>query len=176
MNTEIRDHVNYFKAALDNTGITSDVGMPQVTSAACGARVARLSSQVIAHVSDTPLLYDFERFDSDGFHDLTTNTSRLTIPADKAGYYIVGAHTGWQGNATGQRRTRLRLNGTTWIATVMLDSITTADMLVSVNTFWKFVVGDYVESVVYQASGGNLSVQATAPDYSDFYIHRIAAS
>jgi hypothetical protein len=59
-------------------------------AAFCGAKARRTTTQTIA--SDDVFSYDAEDFDTDAFHDNSTNPSRLTVPAGKGGYYLCLAH------------------------------------------------------------------------------------
>ena len=177
MNAEIRDHFNYVKAALDNTGIVSDVGKSKLTPALVGARVFRASNQAIASSGPTEdLFFPSERFDSDAFHETTVDDSKITIPTGMDGYYLIGAHVGWAGNATGFRRVRLIVNNTTHIASTQGVPVTADAFLQSVNTVYQFAAGDYIRVRVFQNSGVSLDVSATAADGAEFWIHRLSST
>lgn len=141
------------------------------SSAFVGARVYHNANQTITTATDTVLAFNSERFDSHGFHDTVTNNSRLTIPAGKAGKYMIGASSDWVANATGIRELRLRINGTTYIALTTGD----ADLVGegwrnTLATLYDLAVGDYVEAIVRQTSGGNLDVQTNGSYSPEFWL------
>ena len=59
----------------------------------------------------TVISYGNEAFDSDGFHDNATNNSRITIPAGKAGKYLVTVNTLTPDDWNGYGYTYLFKNG-----------------------------------------------------------------
>lgn len=134
---------------------------------AIAARVHRTTNQTgIANDTETAVIFDNETFDTDGFHDNTTNNTRLTVPAGLGGYYLIGANIRWGANATSWRALVIRKNGT---ANLLFTRIPThsdgsASFLMSGETVALLAAGDYVECFVAQKSGGSmdLSVQAGA--------------
>lgn len=136
-----------------------------------GARVFHNTTQSLTSGSATALLFNSERYDTDSFHDTTTNTSRLTIPTGRGGKYLMGGHIGWAGNATGRRDVSIRLNGSTLIAafnTVPPDG--TAFVSEPIVTVYDLAAGDYVELVATQASGGALSTVSNGNYCCEFWL------
>ena len=78
-----------------------------------GARVYHNANQNIAHNTLTALALNSERWDTDAYHDVTTNNSRLTVPAGQAGKYIIVGHVRFDNNSSGARQIVIRLNGAT---------------------------------------------------------------
>ena len=64
------------------------LGQPRV-------RVGKSADQTIANSSSTIVSWNQESFDVGDLHDNSTNNSRLTIPADEAGVYMVGVSIPW---------------------------------------------------------------------------------
>ena len=64
-----------------------------------GARALNSASQAIAANSDVILDWDGEQFDTDGYHDNTTNSSRMTIPSLSGSaaisYVLISANVYW---------------------------------------------------------------------------------
>ena len=56
--------------------------------------VAYVSSGSVTYAANVEKIIDAtsEEFDTDGFHDNSTNPSRMTIPAGKSGKYLITAH------------------------------------------------------------------------------------
>src|SRR5690606_28306851 len=79
-----------------------------------GARVRLASSanRVTLNTSAPAIVFDTEDFDTDGFFNSGTSTTRFYIPSGKAGYYTVGSSilTG-QNTAGTVRSIRVRKNG-----------------------------------------------------------------
>ena len=94
--------------------------------------------------------------DTDAFHSTTTNNTRMTIPAGKAGKYWVYAGGFFQsGGSTNSAVITIYLNGVTTNG-VYTNFIQDASHNAGMRTgaILTLAVGDYVECVVYQASGG----------------------
>lgn len=123
-----------------------------------GARVRNSATQSITSAVNTALTFDTEDIDTDAFHDNVTNPSRLTVPAGLAGTYHISA--GWLSapNATGTRDIMIRVNGVTVIRTGRSTVNNAANgSFVNCETMYTLAVGDYVEAVVAQDSGGALN-------------------
>lgn len=114
--------------------------------------------QTIANNTTTALVFNTEYFDTDAFHDNTTNNTRFTVPSGKAGYYSLVCNFEWASNGTGQRTINYRINGTTKVATLSVPTVTGAFGMCLAFTTSSLSVGDYVEVTVNQTSGGNLDI------------------
>jgi len=72
---------------------TASTGLKWATPASgttyVGASVYKSGNQTIAPSTQTILSWDSEDFDTDSFHDNSTNNSRFTIPAGKDGKYVI---------------------------------------------------------------------------------------
>jgi hypothetical protein len=132
------------------------------SSAAAGARVKRTTNQTISSATLTAVNWTAEDDDTDAYHDNATNNTRLTVPADKAGVYLIQAQTSWPRSTTARLGQWFRLNGTTTIGAIAdqndgdgVDAIT-----YSGSTFYRLAVGDYIEVTVYQTTAGDLALTA----------------
>ena len=111
--------------------------------------------QNLANSTNTAVTFNSERFDTDGFHSTTTNTSRITIPSGKGGKYLVTAQTAFDLNATGLREIKLYKNG----AQVNRTFTSSAGyQLVTQTYIIDLVATDYIEMFVLQSSGGALDI------------------
>lgn len=86
--------------------------------------------------------------------------SRLT--AQRTGHYMVGGCVSWGGSASGSRLTAIRVNGTTEVVISTIPSSNLDALEQNVNTMLPLNVGDYIELVVFQDSGGGIPLLATA--------------
>lgn len=137
-----------------------------------GARVYSSTNQSIANDTSVTIPFDSESYDTDSYHDNSTNNDRLTIPQD--GYYRVGCNVGWLGNATGYRDARIRINGTITIVISRVAPVSggaSTDHQALADYFLS--AGDYIIAEVRQTSGGALTLLGIAPGLTSFFIHRI---
>lgn len=141
-----------------------------------GARVRHSANQAISTATDTALSMDSERYDSDAFHDTSTNNTRLTVPSGKGGKYHIGGNILFNANATGSRYAMIRLNGSTVIARSQdISASGSYGARINLSCDYALAVGDYVELVVNQDSGGNLDSVAGANYAPEFWLHLIGA-
>lgn len=115
-------------------------------------------SITLSNNTDTILTFSTELFDTDSMHSTTTNTGRITIPSGKGGYYHFNWSMVFDNNSSGNRRCRLKKNGSTFdlgpVITVKGNGFTPVANSCIVST----VAGDYWELEAFQDSGGNLNV------------------
>lgn len=162
MNTEIRDRMDWLKAADALHGITSASALGQLKSALYGALATRDGTvQAISNLTETAITLPTETVDSDAFHSTSSNTSRLTIPTGGGGVYIVGGAGDWVENATGARRLFLRKNGSNLSpdAEDARRAVSGWDTTQSIVTMEQVSAADYLEVWVWQDSGGSLNIR-----------------
>ncbi len=135
-----------------------------------GARVTHSAAQSISSDTATTLAFDTESgqglYDTGGYHDNTTNNSRLTVTTP--GYYAFGAMISFDENATGGRYLRvlkvLASDATQWLEAMSMTAATPASSAVldpstlCVSGEDHFAAGDYLFVQVKQISGGLLDV------------------
>jgi hypothetical protein len=130
-------------------------------------RVTKAALQTITTATATAILFDTERYDTDGMHSTSSNTSRITFTT--AGLYTVGGNIRWQASSTGTREIYIRLNGTTAIGYALTDIDSIIQQIQQVTTIYKFAAADYVELMVQHSNGADLNVEK-ANNYSpDFW-------
>lgn len=142
------------------------------TPVAIGARVYNSAAISIPNSAFTALTFDSERYDTDGLHDTSTNTSRLTCT--RGGIYLITAHVVFAANTAGVRYVNIRLNGTTDIASHGGSASNAFETAYSVSTIYQLAVGDYVEVRVFQSSGGALNVNSSGNTSPELAMHRLA--
>jgi hypothetical protein len=174
-NTHIRDNETWLKGAFTQLNVTSDSAKAKITPALVGCRVTKLAAQTITTALSTAIEFNTESFDSDAFHDNTTNNTRITIPAAMGGYYMIGAQIEFTANATGDRRVFIMKNGTSTLAqeTQLSNGASLANRFV-MSALVQLDATDYIETNVLQTSGGNLDV--TTNNSPIMWIHRFSST
>ena len=135
------------------------------------ARAYESATFAVANATDTVVLFDSERFDTDTIHDVSSNTGRLT--ATTAGVYIIIGHISFPTNTTGFRSVHIRAEGSTELAFETRAPSSNATN-VSISTITNLSATDYVELLVYQSSGGSLTLPADANYQQSFAMARIS--
>lgn len=135
------------------TGIGAYIPAVLETPPACLASTS--TAQTINNSSTTTLSFNRERFDNNGMHSESANTSRIT--AITAGVYLISGWLVWSGNAAGERRVDLVTGGNTFAqderVTMQADAFSHP-----FQSIWKFAAAEYFEVQVHQNSGATLQV------------------
>jgi hypothetical protein len=131
-----------------------------------GVNCSKSADQSTNNNTLTAITWDTESFDTDGYHSTSTDTSRITVPSGKAGYYNVTARITFAGvTSNTSRQIRLYKNGS---SIEMLNQVATGassngdDNGYTYNTFLNLAVGDYIEIYTYQLSGSTLAVRGNS--------------
>jgi len=123
-----------------------------------GCSAYRSTSQTLTAGAYTAIQWNAEYWDTNTFHDNSTNESRFTVPSGKAGYYSYKFNLGI-GSITGDNYFHIRVNGTTkW--DFSWDTNTPTNL--QGNATLSLAVGDYVELFVYNTSAINTAYNAEA--------------
>jgi hypothetical protein len=141
---------------------TAPTGLAWATagSSFVGVLVFQSASQNFSNATATVVTFDSESYDTNAFHSTSSNTSRLTVPAGKAGKYLVFGQLAYNGNATGQRQAEILINASGGYAkNVALNNGSSYITTPSFSTVLTLAVADYVELGGYQDSGGTLGNQ-----------------
>ena len=130
-------------------------------AAISGCRVTIPSTYAISNSTLTTLTWGAETYDTDSYHDNSTNNSRITIPTGKSGYYLITQCLFWAWSNSGYRQHNLTKNGTNvWSAE--WGTTGTSNISSGANSSAQMVLnlaaGDYLEIKCKQDSGGNLSM------------------
>ncbi len=153
-------------SAFDGSNVMQPgVSVPMARLAFKGALTKKTTTQSTTSAVTALITFDGETYDTDAFHDLVTNTDRLTVPA---GVNIVRIHARivWASNPTGYREVRLNKNGAEdfggqcRVATPAASGIETKVQFTSPPLY--VVAGDYFNLYATQNSGGALDVLGAA--------------
>jgi hypothetical protein len=145
-------------------GATGATGATGAAPALVGCSVFRTTTTSIAN-QGAVVPFDNEAFDTDGFHDNSTNPSRITIPAGLGGKYLFTATLRWANNSSGIRIAYFRINGSGAAADTRAQQFTplsSGDASHVISDVLDLAAGDYVELFGYQNSGGGLNVGVSA--------------
>jgi hypothetical protein len=130
-----------------------------------GVRVIETSNQTIPTSTVTPITFDTETFDTDGYHDNVTNNHRLTVPSGLGGYYLIQAQVRWENGSGGgsYRRAWIRVNGSTIIAESIYP-VTTGNFWYNVapSTVYLLAATDWVEVVVDHDAGADRLIEGSS--------------
>lgn len=159
----------------------ADGGNETLTVAAkfSGARVFRTANQSINANTLTPINFTSEDYDTDAYHDNSTNNTRLTIPTN--GYYHVGGNIGLENSSNDFEAILEIVRGDGRVLVVAsvpsIGSLPTGGYGAELNVSCDmgFNAAQYVELQVYHTNpGGALNVQGSVEGLCNFWIHRIA--
>ena len=124
-----------------------------------GAKVTRTAVQSIPNNAETDISWTSETFDSEAFHDNSTNPQRLTIPTGKGGIYVVAFVGRFATNGTGYRYQYIKKNGTTYEAISYYNPVSADNSGIPVSAILSLAAGDYITAGVFQNSTVALDFQ-----------------
>jgi hypothetical protein len=131
-----------------------------------GCALWKNASQSLANATPTIITYDSEFFDTDGFHDNSTNPSRITIPAGLGGKYQINATVLFVSNGAGVRFVNFIKNNSLYGQGQGTNAVNGFDQPVTASTILQLNAGDYFEISGYQSSGGSLNVYGNGVSYT----------
>lgn len=133
------------------------------------AQMRQTSAQTLTTAVFTPIEFQVETFDLDidgvGGHDNSVNPSRFT--SRYQGYYLASGLVTFLANAAGARHAGWRVNGIDVPGSYLSVTPTAADVNgVAPKAMRVFLdIGDYVELIGFQSSGGNLATYIATSAY-----------
>lgn len=144
-----------------NSGATApEWATPVSTPTFVGCSLKKSANQSIANNTGTAITFDQENFDTDGFHSTSTNTSRITIPSGKAGYYLITGTLSYAANSTGGRWCFVKKNGAAYIGPWSMQAPTASGQWAAgaISHIGNFAQGDYIELFAEHTAGTSLNV------------------
>jgi len=147
------------------------------TAHGCKVYSTNATQATLTTATMTAVPWNAEVFDSDAYHDNSTNPSRITIPSGLGGVYLAVAQIAWQGNATGRRYEYITKNGIGGLACArQVDQPANASAVVyQVSGVCLLAAGDYIEAACQQDSGGNLATNGGTEDASWFAAYLVGS-
>ena len=131
------------------------------------ARVWRATTQTIGTGASTAISFSSVAFDTDGMYD-SSNATRITV--NVAGVYLCTGRSAWSADPV-NGAIIIRENGDTEFARVQ---IVEDHRTMGITDLRYFDIGDYVELLVRQGSGGDLTTLTTAGQSSDLALIKLA--
>ena len=123
-----------------------------------GCEVRKSATQAATQTAYTTLTFDTETFDTDAFHSTVTNTSRITIPSGKGGYYLVYWNIGLSGD--GVVAVSLDKNGSAYKRAAGYKTGGGTGYFANTEVM-SLVATDYIEVAIYTTSSG-LNIESDA--------------
>ena len=118
-----------------------------------GCSLHQTSDQSVNTGTYTTLNFGAESFDTDGFHDNSTNNSRITIPSGKDGKYLCIVAVQFSGTGTNDTAVVLRENGNN--RRIMYLKSPNGDLYISFSMIIESVANDYLEIAVNPGANTN---------------------
>jgi hypothetical protein len=138
-------------------------------------KIRQTAAQSIPNNAATALNFDTEDADSSNMHSTVTNTSRAT--AVYPGWVWASGNYSAATNATGVRTLAWSINGTPQNGLgsdfTGVTAATTA-RLGAVGGLWFLNVGDYLELLAFQNSGGALNTAVAGQEQSSMSLHWVS--
>ena len=130
-----------------------------------GCAINNNATLTIANETATAIACGAEEYDSNGFHDNSTNNSRMTIPSGKAGKYQVTAQVLWGSSLTTFFLLYILKNGSVIDGNGINSGIIAVQKglpndWIQATVTVDLAVGDYVQVAAYQTSGSNKSINS----------------
>jgi len=145
------------------SGIPSWATPAASTPSFVGCVLNNTITQSIANNTYQAATFNNEVVDTDSFHDNSTNTNRITIPAGKAGKYLLTVTATFATNGTGARVMYMTKNSTTPSGATTIGSVQglangSQNTSIAYSVIVNLSVADWVNLSPYQSSGGALDL------------------
>ncbi len=135
-----------------------------------GCSVHLTSDQNVNTGTYTAIAFNGEAFDTDNFHDNSTNNTRLTIPSGKDGKYLCIVAVQFAGTGTNDTAVDLRENGNG--RRIMYLKSPNGDLYLAFSMIIESVAGDYLE--LFVNPGANTQV-VSGSNRTNFTIQYLGA-
>lgn len=128
----------------DDAGVETELGAPTFH----GCKVWRSGTQTVNDATVTALEFDEEDYDTNGYHDVGSNPSRMTIPAGLGGKYLIMAMTGAHAASTNDDRIRFNVDAGTYLAQKRYGGLS-GTLNLDLSVVAVLAEGSYVEVEVF---------------------------
>lgn len=134
-----------------------------------GVRVKTSSGTSFSTNTPVAISFNQEDFDTDAYHDNTTNNQRLTVPTGKAGKYVITGNVSFGSSSATGRTLYIEKNGTTILVYIETNQgAHNGNVALNISTIADLAEGDYVQlKIVVNGTGTTDTV------YTHFAMHRI---
>ena len=124
-----------------------------------GASAYKSANQSIENGTFVALTFNTEDFDTDAYHNTSTNTSRFTIPSGKGGKYLLSGAVSWGASNAGTFRLVVVYKNGSIENQVVQFAGTNDGTIQPFACVYNLVATDYLEVFVRHNTGGSLDVQ-----------------
>lgn len=146
LNTYLRDNVKW---------LSTDKGMCRISNTVNQNHTTSGSAQSIT--------FDTNTFDNASIHSTSSNTSRITVPTNHGGKWLVGGALGWAASALGNYRNSVVSHSAAGaIAKSLAPPSAATFSQTSVVALYSTAAATYFELQGEQDSGGTLAMLAAA--------------
>jgi len=146
-------------AKASNTDLDYTWTTPSSGSTFAGCRLFKSAGQTVFDATNTAITFDSETYDTNTYHDNSTNNTRITIPSGKAGYYLFVLKWSINESPTGYRQVDLRKNNSS-VDRTSIRGTSSGQNFVTLSTIQSASVGDYFEFFAFQNAGENLGAES----------------
>jgi len=158
-----------------NAGATAPEWGAAAGGSAVGCVLYKSADQSINNGTWTALTFNTEEYDTDSFHDNSTNTSRITIPSGKNGKYLFVATVVYNdSSSTGVRSFGIYKNGNAFGQLYLSAGVSSFYTIGTGSRMLDAVATDYFEIHAYQNSGGALNIIG-GQTYTRFQVQYLGA-
>ena len=140
-----------------------------------GCILTKTANQSINNLSSTAISWDSELKDTDGFHNNSTNNTRITIPSGKGGLYLITGQTSYAANSTGYRAATIRKNGSDYYVFWNARATDGEWSVGSVSNLIELAAGDYLEMFTYHNAGTAININGGNTYGANFGVQYLGA-
>lgn len=156
------------RLGIGSTGqvLTVSGGVPSWASPASsspsfvGCSIYNTSSFSVSNNTATRITCNSEFFDTNGFHDNSTNNARITIPTGYAGKYLVCMRGTYDAGSTAGYRSVTVYKNNASLVELSFNNAGSNNQTTGNSVIINLAVGDYIEMFTQQNSGTTLTMYA----------------
>jgi hypothetical protein len=153
-----------------NSGATAPEWGAASAGGFVGCKVTKSATQTCPNDTDVVISWNTEDFDTDSFHDNSTNNSRITIPSGKGGKYLFVLNIGFAANSSGMREVQFVKNAAANAGYLRLSASASGSFAATLTSIVNLVATDYMEVHVKQNSGGDLNFNSSNTFFAVYYL------
>jgi hypothetical protein len=140
-----------------------------------GCVLTKTANQSINNLSITGITWDSELKDTNGFHDNSTNNTRITIPSGKGGLYLITGQVSYAANATGYRVGTIKKNGSDYYVFWNARATDGEWSVGSVSNIIELAANDYLEMFTYHNAGTAININGANTYGANFGVQYLGA-
>jgi hypothetical protein len=126
-----------------------------------GCSLSKSAAQSVSNATWTAITWNQENYDTDAFHDNSSNNTRITIPAGNGGKYLIASSLFNPSNSSGARLIRFQKNGSPLYYGTWMNAVNGHSTSIVASQVFDLAVSDYIEVDLFQDSGGALNVNSS---------------